>query len=65
MIEKIVTHLRQNASPSALPESQPRLAEVLDSHRESYVMQQQRRTHDAVFGKFDTQHIDPPNIDLF
>lgn len=65
MIEKIVSHLSENTQPIPPEESKPRLSERLESHRENYVMQEQRRTHDAVFGKDDTKHIDPPNIELF
>lgn len=65
MIEKIVSHLSENTQPTPPEQAKPRLAERLESHRETYVMQEQRRTHDAVFGKDDTKHIDPPNIELF
>lgn len=65
MIEKIVSHLSENADPVPPEQAKPRLSERLESHREEYVMHEQRRTHDAVFGKYDTKHIDPPNIELF
>lgn len=72
MIEKIVAHLTENphlkapveTQPETQKKSQPRLAEVLESHRDDYVMPQQHSTHSEVMGS-DSKPESRPSIELF